>query len=316
MVGKSDGREATIPAGLNMAVMFVLLGANLFLFAGLPLLLAQGHAGAAWLALPVLLTTMAHWALVHEAVHGHLHPRPARNEAMARLLGVFFLAPFDNLRFGHLSHHALNARPTDRPELYDPRDRSRLRAALVFYPRLLIGIYLLEVASGLLSLLPRRVLRRVVRQVFYEGAPDAAHMADRAERVLLSQAQLRRIRLDAIAILTLLAGSFAAYGTDWHILFLTLLGRGFIVSFMDNAPHYAGPLGHPDQGFDMHLPFGLGRLVLNSNLHGTHHRYPNLPWTALPAAFAADGKRYAGSYLLLPWRQIRGPVPLDAAASS
>jgi fatty acid desaturase len=79
---------------------------------------------------------------------------------------------------------------------------------------------------------------------------------------------------------------------------------------MDNAPHYGGELADPDQGFDMRLPGRLGALVLNTNLHGTHHRHPNLPWTALPRAFRKDGGTYAGSYLVVPWRQLRGPVPL------
>ncbi len=113
-----------------------------------------------------------------------------------------------------------------------------------------------------------------------------------------------------LLILALLGTAFWLYGPHWPLLLLALLGRAFVVSFLDNAPHYDGALAEPDQGYDLRLPRPLARLVLNTNLHGTHHRHPNLPWTALPGAFARDGVGFAGSYLLTPWRQLRGPMPL------
>jgi fatty acid desaturase len=300
----------SVPGHLNPAYAAVVVALGGVVLLGVPMALAHGHQAAAWLIPALVLATVPHWALVHEAVHGHFHHRRAVNEAAGRALAILFLAPFDGLRFGHLSHHALNARPSERPEFYDPRERSGLRAAIAYYFRLCCGIYFLEVASGPLSLLPRRLLRPIVRWVFYDGAPDAAHMADRAERVLLAPATLRRMRIDAGAILILLAASLVLYGAAWHLLLAALLGRAFVVSVTDNAPHYGGALAEPDQGFDLKLPRVLAPLVLNTNLHGTHHRHPNLPWTALPHAFARDGGNYAGSYLLTPWRQLRGPMPI------
>lgn len=315
MVGSIRPRGAAMPRRLNLLIAGTVGLANLVLFFAVPLLLAAGHAAAGWLLLPAVLTTIPHWALIHEAVHGHLHPRPKVNEALGHLLGVLFLAPFDALRFGHLSHHALNAKAAERPEFYDPRTRSRGRAILVFYGRLLFGIYLFELLSGLLSLLPRRLLVPIVRRVFYEGEPEAQGMAARAERAILAPARLRRIRRDALLVMALLLASMLAYGAAWQLLALALLGRGFLVSLMDNAPHYDGPLADPDQGYDMRLPKGIGVLVLNSNLHGTHHRHPNLPWTALPAMRRVEGGDYAGSYFVTPWRQLKGPIPLEASGS-
>lgn len=306
-------RGAAIPTRTNLVIAATVAGGAVFVLWALPSLLGAGQGSAMWLLVPFALAAIPHWALVHEAVHRHLHPRPAINDRLGRALAILFLAPFDVLRFGHLSHHALNARPSERPEIYDPSKRSKVRAAILFYVRLLGGLNLLEIASGPLSLLPLRALRPMVRAMFYEGTPKA-HMADRAEQVLLAPATLRRVRCDAAAIVMLLGTSAVAYGAAWPILLTALLGRAFIVSIMDNAPHYGGPLAEPDQGYDMRLPQGLGRLVLHTNLHGTHHRHPNLPWTALPSAFDADGHEHAGSYLLLPWRQLAGPMPIDAAA--
>jgi fatty acid desaturase len=138
---------------------------------------------------------------------------------------------------------------------------------------------------------------------------DARGMPARAERQLLTPERLRRIRVDGALTLLWLGTCTAAYGGAAWVLLLVVLGRGAIVSFMDNAPHYGGKIADPAQGYDMRAPAPIATLVLNTNLHGTHHRNPNLPWTALPQAFAAEAGRYAGSYLLLPWRQLRGPLP-------
>lgn len=299
---------ATIPGTINL--MLALAVAAL----ALATLLASSGPWTAWLAVGFVLATVPHWALIHEAVHGHFHASRRVNDAAGRLLSILFLAPFDGLRFGHLSHHALNARAVERPEFYDPGRVSKARALAGYYFRLLGGLYLFEVASGPLSLLPRRVLRPLLRRVFYDGAPDAGQMADRAERVLLASATLRRLRFDALLILGLIAAAVWTCGSAWPLLLAALLGRAFVVSLLDNAPHYEGSLADPDQGYDMRLPAQLAPLVLNANLHGTHHRHPTLPWTLLPQAFARDGATYAGGYLLRPWRQLRGPRPLATAA--
>ena len=309
MSGEAVAARA-MPGQLNLGYAALVAALALASLLAVPLALAAGYPSAAWLLVPFVLATVPHWALIHECVHGHFHARRGLNEAAGRVLAILFLAPFDGLRFGHLSHHALNARPSERPEFYDPAERSGLRAVAAFYGRLLCGVYLLEVASAPLALLPRRVLRPFVRWVFYDGTPDAGHMADRAERVLLAPETLSRMRRDAVLILALLGAAFFLYGQHWPLLAAALLGRAFLVSFLDNAPHYDGALADPDQGYDLSLPRPLARLVLNTNLHGTHHRHPTLPWTALPGAFARDGAEFAGSYLVTPWRQLRGPMPL------
>lgn len=301
-----------IPVRANMAFAATVIGAHGAVLLGVPLLAGEARAGLAWLIVPLIMTTVPHWALIHEAVHGHLHPSRRVNDALGRLLSVLFLSPFETLKFGHLSHHALNARATERPEVYDPSTMSRLRAALVYYPRLFFALYLVELAAVPLSLLPRRALRPIVRALFYDGAAEAQGMADRAERQILAPDRLARIRTDAVAAIVLMGVSGWLWGALWPILVALVLGRAFIVSFMDNAPHYEGPLADPDQGYDMAAPAPVRLAVLNTNFHGVHHRHPNLPWTALPAVFVAEGRRFHGRYLVTPWRQLRGPMPAAA----
>jgi fatty acid desaturase len=308
---------AAIPAAGNLSMAALVLSANLACGLAVPLLLP---ASGPWLLLALVALaalTVPHWALIHEAVHGHLHPDRRLNEALGRALGVLFGAPFAVLRFGHLSHHALNSNPAERPELYDPAATPRWRARAAYYPRLLFGVYFAELASSLVCLLPRRLLAPIVRRVFYEGSPGAGGMADRAERRLLGDGRrLAQVRLDGVLALLWLGACLWLYGDHAWAFGLAVLARGAVVSFMDNAPHYAGPLGDAGQGYDTRAPRALAPLILNTNLHGTHHRHPALPWTALPRAFAADGAAYAGSYLAVPWRQLAGPIPHPSPAAT
>jgi fatty acid desaturase len=303
-----------IPTRLNLSLATLTALAHAVLLAVLPCVLLPHDAAWAWLLVPLVLVTIPHWALIHEAVHGHLMPGRVANDRLGRILAILFGAPFDVLRVGHLSHHALNARAVERPELYDPSARSRLLAILGYFPRLLGGLYLVELASSALAWLPRRGLRPIVRRLFYEGEVEAGATPDRAERQLLSPHSLARIRVDGAAVLILLALALLLWGEAWPWLVGALLGRAFLVSFLDNAPHYLGELGDPRQGHDMLLPRPLAGLVLHANLHGTHHRHPDLPWTELPRRFALDRARPAGSWFVVPWRQLRGPVPVTALA--
>jgi len=310
-----EGTRAGIRTRLNLTYVAAMVAVNLLLFVALPLWLLPHSTWWALLLVAVMLTAPAHWALVHEAVHGLLLRDRAWNKRLGRALSVAFLCPFQVLRFGHLCHHALNGRPSDRPELYDPARKGWLWARVVFYYRLFFGLYLGELYCVLLCFLPRPLLRRVARSMAYEGNPDSLRMAEVAERQLTEPRPLAEMRSDAALILLLLAASLALYGAWWWLLVLALLGRGLPISFLDNAPHYAMPLGDLRQGHDLRLAQPLRWLLLNGNFHGTHHRHPTLPWTAWPARFAADGGRFQGSYFRTPLRQLRGPRPVPVLAA-
>jgi len=265
---------------------------------------AVGVTGAVVLVLPLGLAIIPHWALIHEAIHGRLHPSAATNRLLGRALSIAFLAPFDSLRFGHLLHHAENPSGGDRPDLFDRRRASPWKAALVYYPRLLIGLYLAEVASGPLAWLPRRWLAPLLARLPGDGA-------GRGIRQLLEPARLRRIRVDALLII----GLIGLCGWLWQgallPLGLFLLWRGVLVSLLDNAAHYGCRIGDPAEGCDMRAPRLVAAWALNSHLHGTHHRHPNAPWTALPALFRDDARSPDGAYLVRPWRQFAGPIARD-----
>lgn len=107
--------RAPIPLRLNLA-----LCAAFTALQGLCLVVLPVNTAWAWLLLPSTLLTNPQWTLMHEALHGHLHPRPHTNERLGRLLHVGFGLSFHLVRYGHLAHHRFNRFPLDRPEIYDP----------------------------------------------------------------------------------------------------------------------------------------------------------------------------------------------------
>ena len=48
----------------------------------------------------------------------------------------------------------------------------------------------------------------------------------------------------------------------------------------------------------------LAALILNFNLHRVHHRYPALPWSKIPRAFAEDRETYDGALLPAALQQL------------
>jgi fatty acid desaturase len=297
---------ACVPAGRNLLLAGILVAVQCWTFVGVPLLLPLSP----WWGLgvlPAVLATVTFWALIHEGIHRHLHPDAKVNDGLSRLLSVLFGAPFRILRTGHLGHHQLNGRACERPELQAPPD-APLAARAVFYARLTAGVYLSELAGNLLGYLPARLRERIVRSAFYEGVAEAAGAADAAARAFGTARAVRELRIDGAAALLVLAAAAWLYGEHWGWLAAALAGRAFLVSLMDNAFHYGGPLGDPHSAHNLALPGWLAAAFLHFNLHRVHHRHPNLPWTSLPGALARDGDRLDAPFLPAVLGQFRGPI--------
>ncbi len=305
-----------IPQRTNLLAAALCVAAHLYQYFVLPLALLP--ADRSWLLtlIPVCLLTTTNWAVLHEAFHDNLHPKRHVNDAAGRIMGVLFGAPFRTLRFGHLLHHQLNGTLPDRPEAYDPAVSSRLRAALIYYPRLFFGLYGIELSGTLLALLPRWMLEPVVRRIFKGANPEAIAVPDRAVKHLLDDRHLSEIRIDSIMALAVLGLSGVSFGADWPVLVLVLIARGIMVSFHDNAYHYGAPLECERASYNLRASKLSAALMLNFNLHRVHHRYPALPWSGLPRAFAEDREIYDGALLPAALQQLAGPVPASQLAGS
>jgi len=304
---------APIAVRTNVALVTVVL----FLHAGvLALVPVVARAQPAWYALvllPALLSNL-HWGLVHEAIHGLLHPDPRRNAALGRALGIAFGAPLAPLRFAHLRHHRYNRTPLSRDDVYDPTRRSAFAAQCAYYAYIAGGLYIAELLLNLVALLPTGAQRALVRRATPAGCEHPGALDTLAEHCLLRPAAQRAFRIDAL--LTLASWGIVAWwwgaGRGWLLAALGV--RALAVSLLDNAAHYATPLDQPRYALNLRLPRALSFWLLNFNLHRTHHERPAMPWHALPRV--ADRRPQDPAFGTAVLRQLAGAWPASRVPES
>jgi len=302
---------ARIPTRTNL----LLAGTFILAHAVILILLPAAGIGAFGLAVAagvLALCSPAHWALVHEAIHGMLLPVRAANDRLARVLAITFGAPFRAVRFAHLRHHRYNRTPWGREEVYDPATRSTVTAYAQHYFRISFGLYIGELALNFLCWMPREWLRPRLHAFVPDPNDGASGMASVADRDVLG-AGLWQIRVDAICVIALYGAAFVLYGAHWPVLVAFLSVRGFISSQMDHAPHHDTPIDQRDYALNMSAPRWLNAFLLNFNLHRAHHQQPNAPWPVL----AELAKFEAGdiSFVRAVARQWRGPIALPRLVS-
>lgn len=299
-------RENTHYTLLNLGLAGGLLGLQALQLHVLPVWLLPLDTAWGWLLLLPVLLTNTWWSLIHDAIHGSLLPDSGRNRRLGRLHGVLFGAAFDLLRWGHLLHHGLSRTPRERAEVYEPGRDNRLAFSLDYHFRLLGGLYLFEVLGSLLFLLPRRLIRRLGGWLGTDRNPVGA-LVDR----MLVPATLRAARLDAVLLLGVYGLAFASYGQHAWMLVLALLGRGLLISVMDNVWHYGTPLNDPRFARNLRLPAWMGAMLLDFNLHGAHHLRPALPWWRLRHYHQSSAAGFQGELWPALLAQFRGPIPED-----
>lgn len=240
-----------------------------------------GVAVLGWAVAPLAAFAAAfHSSLQHEALHGHPTRSLALNEALVfPALGVFI--PYRRFRDLHLRHHC-DARltdPYDDPESWylpqkDWRGASRLKRAVL-------------TANG--ALLGRMIL----------GPPLALAGFWRSEfRLAAAGARgVRRAWAHHAIGLAPVAAALAALGVNpvAYVLVVAYPAMALLMvrTFIEHraAEPVAQRTAVVEAGWLMSL------LFLNNNLHAVHHRWPTLPWGALPAR----------------WRQERARVLTDNA---
>ncbi|HEV2778916.1 MAG TPA: fatty acid desaturase [Actinophytocola sp.] len=299
--GRPAGEDRPVNAWLTGAAVVV----NLFQLFLLPLVLLPAGGGWGWLLVPLVPLTTPFWSLIHEAIHGTLIRRRTANDRSGRVLSVLYGSPFVLLKTGHLLHHRYSRTRRERSEIYDPATTTWARTAPGYYLRLLGGLYLLEVLSTLLAVLPAGRLRRLGRRL---DTPDTV-AGLLIERVAQPRV-LRQFRLDAAAIVVAYTMAFLAYGGHWWMLLAALGGRALVVSVSDNAYHYGTRLEAMLEAMNLRLPRALENLALSFNLHDVHHRHPGLRWYELRGAFLAEGGHYHLGWFRAAGRQFRGPIKL------
>lgn len=243
-----------------------------------------------WIAMPAGGWLIAwHGSFQHEAVHGHPTRSDRLNAALASPPLALWL-PYPIYRTSHRAHHrteTLTDPTTDPESFYVPAARWRqfgpIRRALLTANNTVAGRMLAGPWITVSSFLWRET------RALLSG--DMRHAAIWLWHLLACGLVLFWVKeICGIAVSTYVLGFV------WPGLALTLLR-----SFTEHRPA-------PDQDRRTAIVEAgplLSLLYLNNNLHVVHHRQPNLPWHALPAAYRAErdalaavngGFRYAGGY--------------------
>lgn len=301
---------------LNRFLLIAYVGSSLAAYLVLPALVRLDGPAWAWGLLPLALVANGYWATLHEAIHGQLLTRADNNRWAGRVLGILWGSSFRLLRFGHLMHHRFNRHKLDRPDSYDPATSSALVARARFFGEVFGGLYVIEVLTPALYLLPRAWVRRLVRGIYAGDETPMPRLRPLAEQALAGPKGIAEIRQDALCAWALLIIGLAAWGTYWPAFLGFIIGRGLLVSALDNVYHFGTPLDQVDYAYNLTLPAPLQRLFLNMNLHRVHHRRMHLAWWQLPRQFTSDGEHFDGSLLGGALKQLSGPIPVPTRTNS
>lgn len=295
---------------LNRQLLAFYLSSSLAAYFVLPMVIRADGPVWLWALLPLCLIANGYWATLHEAIHGQLLVGAENNRRAGRILAILWGSSFRLLRFGHLMHHRFNRHKLDRPDSYDPATTGTGIARLRFFAEALGGLYVIEVLTPLLYLLPRSLVVRLVRDLYGGDEIPMPRLRALAEQALAGPKGIAEIRRDAVLAGLLIALALVAWGPCWPAFAAFLLGRGLLVSFLDNVYHFHTPLDQVDYAYNLSLPRPLQLLFLNMNMHRVHHRRMHLPWWQLPRQFTSEREYFDGSLLLGALRQLKGPAPV------
>jgi len=271
-------------------------------------LLPQAEFAATVVVLLLSFSTPFVRALLHEAIHNRMVRKRVWNDRLARALSICSGASFDAMRLGHMTHHRFPRHALDRADIIEP-GKSPIATSIRFYFGLLGWVYLRELLSSMVMLLPRRAINWVAE--FALADDETSAVLHGALRRGLDR-RLARIRLDMVVVILIYGTAFYLYGAVWPILIAAIAVRGLIVSLQDNVAHYATPAVVGAAAHNSRASRWASLFMLNQNLHGVHHDQPELPWHVLPHAFTRRGGDYYGGYFALLMKQFYGP--LHAAA--
>jgi fatty acid desaturase len=293
---------------LNWALLALFGLATLVALLALPLWLLPSNRWWGLALIPIALMSNSFWALHHEAIHGNFHGDRRINNRAGRVMAILLGSSFRVLQFAHLMHHRYNRYRLDRPDIYEPQEGSYALAKVRYFSELFLFLYLSEVAVPLLCLLPKAGVRRILDFVYCHPDPTVREVRAIADRVFLRDRSLNEIRIDAVLTILVVAGAFVLYGPWWPMLLAFLVGRGILISFLDNVYHFATPLDRVDFAMNLRLPTPLRLAILNMNLHRVHHHNTGLPWWQLPAHFRSTEDRFDAGLIGTALLQVTGPV--------
>jgi fatty acid desaturase len=272
----SATREFAIPGRLNLLLLVIASGASI------ASLFVASHA-TGWpmkiaAALAFSFTANTVFSLLHESVHGLLHPVTWINRWGGRWAAAFFPTSLAIQRGFHLTHHRNNRSPIERFDYIGPGDIAWLKW-LQWYG-ILTGIYWVVTQLGLLIYLIAPILLRI--PVLRRASSRAANQtSSRAYLAVFDDVnpQVARAELAAsLAFQVLLIWLLDLDFTGWALCY-----GAFAINWsgLQYADHAFSPLNAHDGAWNLRANPVSRALFLNYHLHLAHHRFPQTPWLYL-----------------------------------
>lgn len=275
------------PSRLNVALALGIIG----LLVSCQWLAANGWLGPALVCFALLF--LPAYTLLHEAEHGILHQREWVNELLGVTLGVFFPGSFSFLRMCHLGHHKRNRSDAERFDILEPGDHPVGRRAY-FYFLFLGGFWLVVPIATVALVLWPRALKSTLAPLHEDSAAMVSSVSD---------ASMRRIRLEALLAVAVQALGLWHFGFTWALL---QAAGGVCWASQQYVTHAGSPRDALDGAHNLRPPRLYEALLLHFNWHLAHHQHPKVPWLFLPQF--DDARRVRPNYFAAFVRFWRGPV--------
>lgn len=241
------------------------------------------------------------WALIHECVHGNFSNSRNENRFWGRFLCILFGTPFQVVKTAHLVHHKFNRSKGERIEYIEKNAGPILFQKLLYYVRLFMGTYFLEVLGGFLLSLPLSSTSPITEK-YFSKFPVYKTFFKQIQKPKIVQ----ELRIDSVLILILFGCAFYLCGPNTVFLISVLILRGWIVSFLDHSYHYGKELEDVNSAYNLYLPKFFSYLFLNFNYHRVHHRFPGCSWNRLPIQFKNSNDSIDLSLWIQSIRQLSG----------
>ena len=307
MTVRPQTRAEPIPRALNLALVVAASGSAL----GLLWLASRVESVAALVAIAIAFSYVNNtvFALMHESVHGLLHPSPAANDWIGRWLAAFFPTGLTFHRTCHLGHHRRNRTEVELFDYYTPQDVRAVK--VVQWYGILTGLYWILPPIGCLALLvlPHRLLFGLLDS---RGSATAEHTGAEAMLSGFAEAPAARLRLEVLLTIALQAlfvvtldltavgwcACYAAFAVNW--------------SSLQYADHAWSRLDVREGAWNLRVNPVVRWLFLNYHHHLAHHRRPDVPWRYLGRYVDRDEPR--PSFARIYASMWRGPRPLPSGA--
>jgi fatty acid desaturase len=271
---------AAIPAKLNGVILAAAILTSVLM------LWVASHSPHWWVvALAAVAFSFVNntiFSLLHEAVHGILHPNARVNEWAGRLTACFFPTSFSVQRAFHLTHHRYNRTHYEQFDLIRPGDNRALK--IIQWYSILTGVYgfsptVFCLAYALWPSLFCQRGRRPIRSesgVSYQTSATIYFSAT-------ANVPLRIVRWEVLAAAAVQVAIFYGLGLTFSGWLLCHTAFAFNWSALQYADHAFSPLDSHDGAWNLRVARPIRWLFLNYHYHLAHHREPQLPWLYLPS---------------------------------